>query len=195
MTLVATDDLIETERLILRRIESRDLGFYTRVHADPDVARYIAHGNPRTPEETSAWLEAMLQSYESLGLGQLAVTLKADGSLLGRCGVSHLEIDPADDFEGVKTGYFFPTRAPEGVTPIVEAELGYTFDRAAWGHGYASEAVAGVYAYVRSKRPTSVVASLIMAENARSMKVAARFGVRYVDRVGLWGRVFNRYRY
>ena len=195
MTLISGDTAIETERLILRRMAPDDLAFYTAIHADPDVALYISHGKPRTPEETRSWLDAILQSYDTLSMGQLAVTLRSTGALLGRCGIARLETDTAIGPDGVKAGYYFPHRAPQGSNPLVEAELGYTFDRAAWSNGYASEAVAGVLEYVRANRSDLRVVSLIMTENRRSLRVARRFGAQLVDRVGIFGRVFDRYEY
>lgn len=193
MTLAKGDHQIETERLLLRRITAEDRPFYERIHADPDVARYIGFGRPRTLEETGLWLEQMLQSYESVGLGQLAVTLKSDGSLLGRCGLSYLEIDEALTDAGAKTGYYFPAKPPEGARATRLAELGYTLDKAAWGHGYAREAVAAVYAYTTETLHRRGIISLIHADNVRSFNLAQKFGVTYVDRVDLWGRTFNRY--
>ena len=193
MTLTIADDHIETERLILRHIAPADLPFYARIHADPDVARYLSHGNPRTGEESRSWLEQTLQSYQALGLGQLAVWLKSDGTLLGRCGLSYMEVDTAPSSDGTKLGFYFPSRAPDGVSASVESELGYTFDPAVWGRGYAREAVAAVYDYAMKHRPKERIVSLIHPDNVRSKRLADRFGVTLVDRVSLWARSFDRY--
>src|SRR5690349_14979510 len=93
MTLAHGTDRIESPRLVLRRIAPDDLPFFTRIHAIPDVVRYTGHGRPRSVEETEAWLRSTLKGYEELELGQLAVVRKADGVLLGRCGLSDLVVD------------------------------------------------------------------------------------------------------
>jgi RimJ/RimL family protein N-acetyltransferase len=49
MTLTRDSDQMESERLILRRIEPGDLGFLTRLYANAEVARYLGHGRPRSP--------------------------------------------------------------------------------------------------------------------------------------------------
>ena len=193
MTLLPSDLRIETERLLLRRIEPADLPFYSRIHADPDVARYLGHGRPRTAEESRAWLDGMLQSYRDLALGQLAITRKSDGALLGRCGLSHLETELDASADGMRVGYYFPIRPPEGVRTLTELELGYTLDQAAWGKGYAREAVAGVWKHTRERRPGQRVVSLIHPDNARSLRLASDFGVALADRVSLWERPFDRY--
>ncbi|HET9423861.1 MAG TPA: GNAT family N-acetyltransferase [Gemmatimonadaceae bacterium] len=193
MTLLAGHEQIETERLVLRRIAPDDLPFYARIHANPDVARYLAHGRPRQLDESRAWMDSVLESYRALSLGQLAVVRRSDGAVIGRCGLSYLETEPEPSADGSRLGYYFPARAPEGVQPVIESELGYTLDPAAWGHGYATEAVNAVFDYVTANRPAERIVSLIHPENARSLRLAGRFRVTRVDRVALWGRQFDRY--
>jgi ribosomal-protein-alanine N-acetyltransferase len=195
MTLTTGDEVIETDRLLLRRMTAADLPFYTRIHADPEVARYIAHGNPRTPEETRAFFDSILHSYEATGLGHLAVMLKADGSLLGRCGLSYVEIAAKAGEDGVRDGYFFPARAPDGVDATPAVELGYTFDQVAWGKGYAREAAGGVYQYATRRLDRQGIISMIHADNIRSRGVAAHYGATCLDRVRMFDRIFDCYRW
>ena len=193
MSLLHADTTLETERLLLRRITRDDLPFYTRIHADPDVARYLAHGNPRSPEETEHWLASVMNAYRELELGQIAITRKSDGALLGRCGCSHLETAVDAKPDGAFLGYYYPARAPEGTKYVVQQELGYTLDRAAWGNGYAREAVRGMWNYLSSRRPNLRIVSLIHPDNARSVRLASSFGVKRVDRVNYAGRIYDRY--
>ena len=80
MTLAHGTDRLESHRVVLRRVTRDDLAFYTRLHALPEVAQYLyPEGRPRSPEETKAWVEYTLASYERLALGYLAVVRKADG--------------------------------------------------------------------------------------------------------------------
>ncbi|HKR36354.1 MAG TPA: GNAT family N-acetyltransferase, partial [Steroidobacteraceae bacterium] len=149
MTLARGTDRIESPRLVLRRIAPGDLPFFTRIHAIADVVRYTGHGRPRSTEETQAWLEATLTSYEELELGQLAVVRKEDGVLLGRCGMSDLVIEASAAHGAIPRAWFGRAQAPAGLALIQERELGYTFDSAHWGHGYATEAAQCVHAYAR----------------------------------------------
>ncbi len=59
MTLVRGTDSIETQRLRLRRMTAGDLDCLVRIHSDPEVARYIGHGRPRSPAESHGWLQAV----------------------------------------------------------------------------------------------------------------------------------------
>jgi RimJ/RimL family protein N-acetyltransferase len=193
MTLLASDQTIETERLLLRRITRDDFPFYARIHALPEVARYLAHGRPRSVEETVHWLDAILDSYRDLQLGQIAIVRKSDGALIGRCGVSHLEteIEPLPD--GSYRGHYFPSHAPADREHVVQPELGYTLDSAHWGKGYAREAVAATRSYLLSRRPNLDVVSLIHPENARSIHLASTLGATRIDRVMYLDRGFDRY--
>ena len=80
MTLSRATDRIESERLTLRRIDRDDFEFFIDLHADPEVARYLPPGTTRSPQESLAWLQSVLRTYEDFALGQLAVLRKPDGS-------------------------------------------------------------------------------------------------------------------
>ena len=189
MTLAHATGRIESPRLVLRRIAPADLLFFTRIHAIPDVVRYTGHGRPRGPEETEAWLQSTLKGYEELELGQLAVVRKSDGVLLGRCGLSDLVVDANAAAGTIPRAWFGRSQAPAGLTLIQERELGYTFDLAQWGHGYATEAAQCVFAYARDVRKLARVISVIDGENVRSLRVAERAGLRREGEIDVLGRI------
>ena len=184
MTLARATDRIESARLVLRRIAPGDLPFFTRIHAVADVVRYIGHGRPRSAEETQAWLQSTLASYEEFELGQLAVLRKGDGALLGRCGLSDLVIEAETPSNAIRRAWFGRAQAPAGLAVIQEQELGYTFDATFWGHGYATEAAQCVFAYARDELRLRRVISVIDGDNARSLRVAERCGLRRDGRNG-----------
>lgn len=193
MTLKTDTNAIESDRLHLRRIDASDLAFLTRIHADPDVARYLGDGEPRTPSSTECWFGDIQNSYAGAQLGQLMVIRKVDGQRLGRCGLSDAVIERAEPSGQPRKGWFFSAHAPEGVDLEHLPELGYTFDRQAWGQGYASEAAGCVYEYAKAKLAFSKIMSVIHADNKASRAVALKFGVSYVDVIELMGRPFDRY--
>src|SRR6267143_6789211 len=133
MTLAHSTDRLESARLGLRRIAPDDLPSFTRIHGLPEVAQHrYPGGRPRSPEETAAWLQATLASYEQLALGYLAVLRKEDGALIGRCGLMELVVESAVPEHGLRKGWFGPPEAAPGVALTYECELGYTFDPAVW---------------------------------------------------------------
>lgn len=192
MTLSHGTDRLESERLILRRIDRDDFDFFIDLHADPDVARYLAHGRPRLPLESLAWLQAVLRSYEDLALGQLAVLRKSDGMLIGRCGLSDFAVEAKAGVTAVPRGWYQRAEAPAGAEIVFERELGYTFHRSSWGQGYASEAARCVFDYARDVLRLPRVISLIHPENVRSLRLAHRFGVQRDGVVEMMSHCYER---
>jgi RimJ/RimL family protein N-acetyltransferase len=115
MTLAPGTDRLDSARLVLRRVAPDDLPFFTRIHALPEVAQHLyPGGRPRSPEETAAWLQYTLASYEKLALGYLAVLRKHDGALIGRCGLMDLVVETAPPEHGIRKGWFGREQAPGG---------------------------------------------------------------------------------
>lgn len=193
MTLARDTNRIESERLTLRRIEPEDFEFFTQLHADPEVARYLSHGKPRSAQESLAWLQSVLRTYEDFSLGQLAVLRKSDGMLIGRCGLSDLAVEAKASATAVPRAWYQRADAPADAEIVFERELGYTFHRDSWGQGYASEAARCVFDYARDVLKLPRVISLIHPENIRSLRVVQRFGVQHEDVVEVLSRPFDRF--
>ena len=194
MTLAPGTDWLESARLVLRRIAPGDLPFFTRIHALPEVAQNLyPGGRPRSPEETAAWLQYTLASYEQLALGYLAVLRKDDGALIGRCGLMDLVVEAAAPEHGIRRGWFGREEAPAGVALTFETELGYTLDPAAWGQGFATEAARCVRDYARDVLRLPYTISAILPQNARSRRVAERSGARATGQMNVVGLTWDRY--
>src|SRR6266566_879680 len=192
MTLAHGTDRLESARLALRRVAPDDLPFFTRIHSLPEVAQYLCV-RPRSPEETAAWLHGTLASYEQRALGHLAIVRKQDGALIGRCGLTTLVVETAAPERGMRRGWFGREGAPAGVALTFECELGYTFDPAVWGQGFASEAARCVRDYARDVLRLSYAISAILPQNARSRRVAERSGARAAGQMDVVGLMWDRY--
>lgn len=194
MTLAHGTDRLESDRLMLRRIQPDDLAFYTRIHGLRDVAQGLwPEGRPRSPEQTAAWLQSTLDSYEQCALGYLAVLRKPDGALIGRCGLMELAVETAVPVGRLRKGWFGDADAPAGVALTLECELGYTFDPAVWGQGFATEAVRCVRDYARDILRLSYVISAILPHNERSRRLATRCGAHHDGQMEAAGLTFDRY--
>jgi RimJ/RimL family protein N-acetyltransferase len=194
MTLTHCTDRLETARLVLRRVAPDDLSFFARLHALPEVARALyPEGRPRTPEETASWLRRTLASYEEFSLGHLAVQRKTDGALIGRSGLTELVVETTTPEHGLRKGWFGRERAPVGLPLTFEYELGYTFDPAAWGQGFATEAACCIRDYARDVLRLSYAVSAVLPHNVRSRRVAERSGAQPAGQMDVMGRTFDRY--
>jgi len=194
MTLARGTDRLESDRLVLRRIALDDLPFFARLHAAPEVARHLyPGGQPRSPQETEASLRTTFASYEQHALGQLAVLRKEDGALIGRSGLTDLAVDSAAPEHGIRRGWFGDAQAPAGVALTFECELGYTFDPAVWGQGFATEAAGCVRDYARDVLRLSYAVSAILPQNVRSRRVAERLGARAAGQMEVVGLTWYRH--
>ena len=174
--------MIETERLLLRRPEARDLDAVVRQITDPEVMRYLGSGGALQPEEAPSRLEFMMRGWEEDGFGRFVVERRDTGEAIGRVGL--LAWDPRIWRMG--------TRRELG--DDAEIELGWTLERAAWGQGYATEAAAAARDWaLRELEPRRLI-SLIHPANEASKRVAERIGERHREdivteqgiAVGLW---------
>jgi RimJ/RimL family protein N-acetyltransferase len=141
--------VIQTERLILRRLTREDLDELVAIHADPDIIRFIG---PFDRHRAVEWLERVDQSWAERGYGRVAITERATRRLLGRSGLMYLP-----EFE--------------------ETELGWTLRRDCWGRGYATEAARACASWAFGHFRIPYVTSLIEPANDRSIQVARRLGM------------------
>jgi [ribosomal protein S5]-alanine N-acetyltransferase len=158
--------ILETERLVLRRLTMDDLDALAALYRDPEVRRWFPDGT-RTYEETREELAWVIDVYYvRYGYGLWATILKETGAFIGRCGLLPWEI--------------------EGRT---EVEVAYLLGRAHWGHGLATEAARAIVEHAFATLPVDRLICMTDPENEASRNVAAKLGMTtlwadYVDEMG-----------
>jgi RimJ/RimL family protein N-acetyltransferase len=193
MTLRSGTNCIESERLTMRRITADDLEFFSGLHADPLVTRYLGSGRPRSHEESWTWLNLVLATYENRETGQLAVVRKSDGRLIGRCGLSALVVECGGITGAVPRVWHQGSEPADHRELELEMELGYALHPNCWGRGYASEAAQRVLEYGREAWCLGRVISLIHPHNLRSVLVAQRLNLQREGAVEMLGYPRDRY--
>ena len=144
--------ILETERLILRELTLDDLAA-TRAIVCNEQAMQSFNG-AWSEEENLAGIEKQLRGYHENGYGRWAVVLKDTGALIGTCGLQRCETDRDSVLE-----------------------IGYLFNRAYWGNGYAAEAAIACKRYAFDVLNVDEVFSLVRDTNLPSMNVAIRNGM------------------
>lgn len=144
-----TDIVIETKRLLLRRVTAADLDELIAIHADPEIERFMGTFDQ---DRATDWLDRVDQSWHAHGYGRVAITDRATGRLLGRTGLQYFE-------------------------QFAETELGWTLRRDAWGCGYATEAACACADWAFREFEIRYLTSLIEPDNERSIKLAERLGM------------------
>ncbi len=159
--------VIRTKRLVLRGLRAGDFPRFAAMMGNPEVTRFLGDGKPRTPPEAWRDLAASAGHWVLLGYGRFAIADAGD-SLIGHAGLFH----PPD----------WP-----------ELELGYIFDRPAWGHGFAQEAVAAIRDWAFATHRPDRLVSFIAPANTASRNLAARLGAVQEGAVELRGRLAERW--
>lgn len=145
------EPVLETARLILRLPRRSDFEGYAELFADPEVARWVGG----TASRDAAWRRflQMPGAWLVQGFGMFSVVDKVTGEWLGEAG---------------------PWQ-PEGWPGT---EVGWTFRRSAWGHGYAQEAAVAAIDWVFAHLGWQEVIHCIDRGNRRSRALAERLGSR-----------------
>lgn len=145
--------IIETERLILRKMDLEDYSALCKILQDEDVM--YAYEHAFSDDEVDEWLKKQLVRYETDGIGLWAVVLKENGEVIGQCGL---------------------TKQLWWGENIVE--VGYLFRKDFWHKGYATEAAVACKDYAFNRLGEKRVYSIIRDLNLPSRRVALRNGMK-----------------
>ncbi|AOJ89692.1 GCN5 family acetyltransferase [Burkholderia sp. MSMB0856] len=147
---------IETERLTLRRWRPDDAGALAAMHADPDVTAWLARG-PMSVDEAAATIVRFEAHFDAHGFGVWAIERRADGALIGLCGLSR------------------EVRDEHPMAPCIE--IIWRQARSSWGHGHVGEAAAAVLVDGFGRIGLGEIFAWTAAANLRSRHVAQRLGM------------------
>ena len=153
---------IRTKRLLIRPFETEDVAAFVARRNDPEVAKYQDWALPFTQEQAEQSVGELV-AMEGPEKGEWWMAIVADattGQVLGDLAL-HLN-------ENGKT-----------------AELGYTFDREHWGHGYAVEALTALVEYAFEELDVTRVFGLLHPDNVASAVLLERTGLLYEGRTKL----------
>ncbi len=146
--------MIETARLLLRPMQAEDVDDLLAIFADPKVMASFG-GVLFDRRQMEGWVRRNLEHQARHGYGLFSVIYKANGLLIGDCGLERID---------------------EGGTP--ETELGYDFRSDHWNQGLATEAAAAVRDYAFGALGLPRLISLIREGNEPSRRVAEKAGMR-----------------
>jgi len=150
--MVVLGPTLETDRLLLRPPCAEDFGAWAAFMADPVAARFL--GGPQPPGTAWRSLAAMTGAWVISGFANFSVIEKASGRWIGRAGP------------------WYPHGWPG-------PEVGWAFDRSAWGKGYATEAGLASIAFGFADAGLEEIVSFTSAANVRSRAVMDRIGMTH----------------
>ena len=128
------------------------------MNADPEVMEFFPAILTRA--ESDAMIDTFRQNAARRGFGMFAVEERRTGTFLGMAGLT----------------------LPDAEAPFMPAaEIGWRFDRAAWGYGFATEAATEIVSWALSGLGLPRIVSFTVYENKRSWRVMERLGMVHVD--------------
>jgi RimJ/RimL family protein N-acetyltransferase len=154
-------DTFETPRLTAERLRPDDFADMASLHLDPEVSRYLSGVRP--PDETEVYMATKLAHWEQHGFG-LWVLRTRDGEFAGRAGIHHVAFDGAP-----------------------EVDVAYTFRRAVWGQGLASEVALALVDIGLGQLNFPSLIGFASARNAASHRVLEKSGFGFERRTTFKG--------
>ena len=153
--------LIETERLILRKLSTDDPAFMLDLLNQPSFIQNIGDRKVRTLDDARQYiLNRVVSSYEKYGFGMYLILLKTGDVPIGICGLVK-----RDGLEA--------------------ADIGYAFLPQYWSQGYAVEAAAAVLAYARQVLGLKRILGITVPDNIGSVRVLEKIGLKFEKLVKL----------
>jgi ribosomal-protein-alanine N-acetyltransferase len=158
--------MFETERLILRRFNERDIDEVFAMRSDADVMRFIRA--PQNRVESVNWLNLVSSRWESDQIGFCAIIEKQTDKFVGWCGLWQLkETD--------------------------ELEIGYAIAKDVWGKGFATEAARVFLQYGFEQLKPDKIVGVAEPENVSSRRVMEKLGMKFVRLGEFYNRELVQY--
>ncbi len=154
-------NVLETERLILRRFTVEDAPFLLALLNDPAWIEFIGDRGVRTVDDARAnILNVHLATYERLGFGFYLTARKSDGGPIGICGL--IKREGLDD-----------------------VDIGFALLSDFRAGGYAFEAARAVMAYGKNELKLTRIVGITSHNNVSSIKLLEKLGLKYERMVAL----------
>jgi RimJ/RimL family protein N-acetyltransferase len=155
--------VLETERLILRRLSVDDGAFILGLLNDPAWLLFIGDKGVRNLEDARNYIvTGPMDMYARLGFGLYLTERKSDAAPIGICGL--IKRDALED-----------------------VDIGFAFLPAFRGKGYAREAAAAVMEHARSAFGMRRLVAITSPDNEASIRLLEKLGLRFEATVSLAG--------
>jgi len=153
--------ILETERLLVRRLTADDAPFILRLLNEPSWLKFIGDKGVRTIADARNYiLNGPMDMYARFGFGLYLVELKATNLPMGMCGLIKRET-------------------------LADVDIGFAFLPEYWGNGYAYEAASAVLAFGRDAFGLQRVVAITSADNDSSAKLLEKIGFHFEKMIRL----------
>ena len=147
--------VLETERLVLRRLTIDDAEFILSLLNEPSFLRYIGDKKVRNTGDAQQYIhDGPIASYEQHGFGLYLVELRETHTPIGMCGLLK--------------------RAE-----LADVDIGFAFLPDFWRQGFAFEAAQAVMNYARQTLQLQRIVAITNPDNESSIKLLQRMGFTF----------------
>lgn len=157
----------ETVRLAHRAMTVDDAAAFYALNSHPDVMRFTGEPPLQSLDEARDALAAY-PDFDTHGFGRWGCVLKETGAIIGFCGLKYLD-------------------------ELGEVDLGYRYLPEYWGRGLATEACRACVEFGFEQIGLEHIIALVLPENAASIRVLEKVGMRAEGEVEYEGVVALRY--
>jgi ribosomal-protein-alanine N-acetyltransferase len=162
--------VLETPRLLLRKVRLSDSPHIFAYASNPAVARYSTWPPHPTVAATEAFVQELLKRYAEGLVGPWAIVHRQDGIVIGSCGFAYV-------------------MAWHG-----RAEIAYTLSQAYWGQGLMPEAVGAVLKFAFETLQLNRIEARCEIENVASERVMQKLGMQFEGVLRQHTQVMGKYR-
>ena len=146
--------ILETQRLVLRRLTTEDAPFIFQLLNEPSFIRFIGDKGVRNLEDARNYiLNGPVLSYERNGFGLYLVELRETETSIGICGLIKRDSLP-------------------------DVDVGFAFLPRFWKKGYAVESAGAVLNFAREVLKLDRIVAITDIENEASGKVLEKLGMK-----------------
>jgi [ribosomal protein S5]-alanine N-acetyltransferase len=154
--------IIETPRLVLRKLLSSDAESLFRMDSDPRTHIFMGGTKPaETVAESEHYISVITEQYEKFHTGRLAVIEKVSGCFVGWCGIKFDTVG-----ENNRSHYY---------------EVGYRFLPEFWGRGYGTESAAAVLKFGFEQLRCPVIVGVAELRHSASCRILEKIGLRQTE--------------
>jgi RimJ/RimL family protein N-acetyltransferase len=153
--------ILETERLVVRRLVLDDAAFMLELLNEPAFLQNIGDRGARTLTDARRYIaRGPMASYRKFGFGLYLVELKDTAAPIGICGLLKRE-------------------------SLEDVDIGFAFLRRYWSQGFARESAAAVLHYGWTKLRLPRIVAITKPTNQASIALLEKLGLRFEKNIAL----------
>jgi len=161
-------NITDTKRCLIREITTEDVLRLYEIYSDKETKQYIEDLYENTEDEIKYTEEYIANQYRFFEYGLWIVIDKETNVIIGRAGLFNRENQD-------------------------EIELGFVFDKAYWGKGYATEVLTAIINYAKIELSVTSICANVHKDNIRSKRLLEKLSFEYNCENVIDSKAYDKY--